>query len=116
MKRVILDTNILLRIVDKNSAEHPQAYSIIKKLLYEGYEICIIPQVAIEFQVVSTRPIAANGFEWDASFTAQALDDFENIFTMLPENELIFTEWKKLVLKGIKGKRAHDARIVANAL
>ncbi len=35
---------------------------------------------------------------------------------MLPDNESIYTHWKNLVLQGVNGKRAHDARIAASAL
>ncbi len=116
MKRVILDTNIILRIADKTGPDHNLSYSIVKRLISEGYEICIIPQVLIEFWVVATRPVESNGFGWDASFTITELEKLQNIFLMLPDNESIFTHWKNLVSQGVYGKRAHDARIAAAAL
>jgi len=116
MKRVILDTNIILRIADKNGPDHDLSYLIVKRLISEGYEICIIPQVLIEFWVVATRPVESNGFGWDASFTITELEKLQNIFLMLPDNESIFTHWKSLVSQGVYGKRAHDARIAAAAL
>lgn len=116
MKRVILDTNIILRIADKNGPDHDLSYLIVKRLIAEGYEICIIPQILIEFWVVATRPVESNGFGWDASFTITELEKLQNIFLMLPDNESIFTHWKNLVSQGVYGKRAHDARIAAAAL
>lgn len=116
MKRVILDTNIILRITDRTGPDHNISYSIVKRLISEGYEICIIPQVLIEFWVVATRPVESNGFGWDASYTMMELEKLQNLFLMLPDNESIFTHWKNLVLEGVKGKRAHDARIAASAL
>ncbi|HPB84072.1 MAG TPA: PIN domain-containing protein [Spirochaetota bacterium] len=74
MKRVILDTNIILRIIDKTSPDHKLSYSIIKRLISENYEICIIPQVLIEFWVVATRPVNSNGFGWDESYTMIELE------------------------------------------
>ena len=115
MKRVILDTNIILRIIDKTSPDHKLSYSIIKRLISENYEICIIPQVLIEFWVVATRPVNSNGFGWDESYTMIELEKLQDIFIMLPDNESIFTYWKKLVSQGVKGKRAHDAKIAAAA-
>ena len=116
MKRVILDTNIILRITDRTGPDHNISYSIVKRLISEGYEICIIPQVLIEFWVVATRPVESNGFGWDASYTMMELEKLQNLFLMLPDNESIYTHWKNLVLQGVNGKRAHDARIAASAL
>lgn len=115
MKRVILDTNIILRLADKTSKEHKQSYSIVKRLLSEGYEVCIIPQVLIEFWVVATRPLDSNGFEWDVDMTLQKIKELQDIFILLHDNELIFKKWLKIVSDGVKGKRAHDARIAAAA-
>jgi predicted nucleic acid-binding protein len=116
MKRVILDTNIILRITDRTGPDHDLSYSIVKRLISEGYEICIIPQVLIEFWVVVTRPVEINGFGWDASYTMMELEKLQNLFLMLPDNESIFIHWKNLVSQGVNGKRAHDARIAAAAL
>ncbi len=116
MKRVILDTNIILRIADRTSPDHDISYSIVKRLISEGYEICIIPQVLIEFWVVATRPMESNGFGWNASYAITELEKLQNLFSMLHDNESIFTHWKKLISRGVHGKRAHDARIAAAAL
>lgn len=116
MKRVILDTNIILRIADRTAPEHELSYSIVKRLAIEGYELCIIPQVLIEFWVVATRPVNSNGFGWDASYTMTELEKLQSLFLLLPDNESIFIHWKNLVLSGVYGKRAHDARIAAAAV
>ena len=34
-------------------------------------------------------------------------------FALLPETPAVFTAWWKAVGSGVKGKRAHDARLVA---
>lgn len=116
MKRVLLDTNIILRITDKTGTDHDRSYSIVKRLISEGFEICIIPQVLIEFWVVATRPVESNGFGWDASYTMTELEKLQNLFIMLHDNEAIFNNWTNLVSQGVHGKRAHDARIAAAAL
>lgn len=116
MKKVILDTNIILRLIDRTAPEHESSYSLVKRLISENCEICLIPQVLIEFWVVATRPPESNGFGWDTSFTMQEIEKLQNIFVLLPDNELIFNYWQKIVSKGVRGKRAHDARIAAAAL
>jgi predicted nucleic acid-binding protein len=42
------------------------------------------------------------------------LKNLQKLFTVLPENQRIFDEWKTIVTKyKVSGKVAHDARIVA---
>jgi predicted nucleic acid-binding protein len=115
MKRIILDTNIILRIIDRTGPDHNLSYNLVKRLISEDCELCIIPQVLIELWVVATRPVNTNGFGWDAAYTMMELEKLQNIFVMLPDNESIFTHWKNIVSQGVYGKRAHDARIAAAA-
>lgn len=113
--RVILDTNIILRLADRTAPDHNLSYSLVKRLFSEDCEICIIPQVLVEFYVVATRPVNSNGFGWDAAFTMVEIEKLQNIFILLPDNETIFIHWKNIAVRGVHGKRAHDARIAAAA-
>jgi hypothetical protein len=59
--KYLVDSNILLRLVQKNSPMHPDARKAIFMLRKEGALLCIIPQNLIEFWAVATRPISSNG-------------------------------------------------------
>src|SRR3712207_3746285 len=58
---VLIDTNILGRIVEVGHAQHRVASDAADALRRAGDTLCLVPQVLYEFWVVATRPIAANG-------------------------------------------------------
>ena len=72
------------------------------------------PQVLIEFWVVATRPLDANGFGWEPAAAGKALKGFLSIFPLLPDEPQLLDRWLTLVTTfGVRGKRAHDIRLVA---
>ncbi len=86
----------------------------LKNLESDGETIFIIPQILVEFWVVATRPIDVNGLGMTTDEAEKELENLQKLFTVLPENERIFDEWKRLVAKyKVSGKPSHDARIVA---
>jgi predicted nucleic acid-binding protein len=52
----LVDTNILLRLVDTGQAMHQEALDAVKLLALQGYKLHIVPQNLYEFWVVCTRP------------------------------------------------------------
>jgi predicted nucleic acid-binding protein len=108
------DTNILLRSVEPAHPTHQQAVNSVKTLLANGDRVCLIPQNLIEFWNVATRPIDKNGFGWSPAKTDAEITRLESLLTVLPDNQSIYQEWRKLVLdNSVLGKQVHDARIVA---
>ena len=65
MASYLMDTNVLLRAVQKAAPEHALVVSAIAELTANGATIYVAPQVLVEFRVVATRPIEVNGFGWD---------------------------------------------------
>lgn len=116
MTAVLLDTNAVLRLVDRNAAEHSLIRDAVASLLDAGDEIHLAPQVLIEFWVVATRPPEVNGFGWEPSVVAKAIEGLMLQFPLLEEGAAVFTTWLRLVSPGIRGKRAHDARLASVAL
>lgn len=112
----LLDTNIILRFVDKTSPEHLQVQRAVKKLRTQGESIFLTAQVIIEFWAVATRPHSSNGFAWSAQRAHEEVTDLLTLFPLLPETPAIFSEWLELVGKhGVSGKQVHDARLAATA-
>jgi predicted nucleic acid-binding protein len=108
------DTNILLRSVEPAHPTHLHAVNAVKTLLANGDRVCLIPQNLIEFWNVATRPIDKNGFGWSPAKTDAEISRLEILLTVLPDNQAIYQEWRKLVLdNSVLGKQVHDARIVA---
>jgi predicted nucleic acid-binding protein len=108
------DTNIVLRLVNKNDPLHQVVLQAIEKLEQSGEQIAIVPQVLVEFWTVASRPTNVNGLGMSTDVAVNELENLQKLFTLLPENEKIFDEWKILVGKyKVSGKTTHDARIVA---
>ena len=114
MGSYLADTNLLLRMADPASAQHPIATQALARLLGQGHEVFLTPQNFIEFWAVATRPVAANGFGWNGERTAREVTGLQERFPLLPESPDIFTRWLELVKQlPVHGKRVHDARLVA---
>jgi predicted nucleic acid-binding protein len=114
MDRYLLDTNILLRVLQPESGQRSVAVRAISCLAERGDLPCITPQVLIEFWAVATRPVEVNGFGWTAEQAAAQLRDILQQFPVLEDGPTVFAHWVDLVSSyGIVGKRVHDARLVA---
>ena len=114
MTRILVDTNLLLRIADPGSSQHQSATEAVARLITDGHEVCICPQNVIEFWAVATRPVKANGLGWSVPETESGVTEIESHFVMLSDTPGIYTAWRRLVADGaITGKRVHDARLAA---
>ena len=51
-----LDSNILLRAVEKHSVDRPVALSAMRKLLERDERVVLFPQIIVECWVVASRP------------------------------------------------------------
>ena len=110
----LLDSNIVLRLIQPTDALYLTISQAVDNLQKNGEQIVLIPQILVEFWVVATRPVSVNGLGMTTDQAQQELINLQSIFTVLPENERIFDEWKTLVAKyKVSGKPAHDARIAA---
>ncbi len=117
MTSYLLDTNIILRFTDTYSSEYEIINNAIFQILLQDGQCFITPQVLIEFWVVATRPVAANGLGWTPEATGQAVQMLINQFEWLEETPDIFRIWLSLATTHkISGKRIHDLRIQAVVL
>src|SRR5438067_3645135 len=110
----LVDTNVLLRLVQKTSPLHAAARNAVLTLRKQGEELCIIPQNLIEFWAVATRPVGDNGLGLTTDQAAWELRKLKRFFRLQPDTPTIFSEWEQLVIKHqVPGKQAHDTRLVA---
>lgn len=110
----LLDTNILLRSVQPSHPMHPEAVRAVGELISRGEQLSIIPQNLIEFWAVATRPVESNGLGMTVVQAAGEITNLKGLFQLLPDNASIYAEWERLVSKHqVKGKEAHDTRLVA---
>lgn len=109
-----IDTNVLLRVVQKNHPMHTDARRAFVTLRKQNEKLCIISQNLIEFWAVATRPVASNALGLTADEAEKAINKLKRIFILLPDTPVIFTVWENLVIKyQVMGKQAHDTRLVA---
>ena len=67
-----------------------------------------------EFWVVATRPIPSNGLGMSSQSVKQSLDFLLIDFVLLRDERGIYNQWIDLVTQfDVKGRNAHDARLVA---
>jgi predicted nucleic acid-binding protein len=110
---ILLDTGVLLRLADPGAPEHEAVRAGIARAMSEELRLYVTAQVLIEFWVVATRPRDVNGFEWEPARVAKAIDGLLKEFDLLPDCPDVLDRWLALVSAGIRGKRAHDARLAA---
>ncbi|HEY3241822.1 MAG TPA: PIN domain-containing protein [Phycisphaerae bacterium] len=112
--RILIDTNLIARLAEPDHTDHGAALQAVKGILARGDEPCVVPQVIYEFWVVATRPAAANGFGMSARQAQAEIARARKIFSLLRDERAIFQQWERLVMElDVKGKKAHDARLVA---
>ena len=110
----LVDTNILLRFVDRVHPMHTAIRSTVRQLRQDGHQLQIAPQNCVEFWNVATRPIERNGFGFKPNAANRLLSLVERLFPLLPDSPAVYTEWRRLVISfQVLGVQVHDARLVA---
>ena len=114
---ILADTNILLRLVERNHPQQMVSAEAINLLLARGHELVIVPQVVYEFWVVATRLRESNGLGMSVADVHSEFDELTPEFRLLRDERMILDYWRQLVLDHeVMGKQVHDARIVAAML
>lgn len=114
MAKYLLDTNIILRFTNPSDVQNQLVTEAVATLLSQGNDCYLAPQVLIEMWVVATRPTDVNGLGWSSKYTRKIIDELLERFPVAEEVPQIFPNWLTLVTDNdIKGKRTHDARIIA---
>jgi predicted nucleic acid-binding protein len=110
----LVDTNVLLRSVQKSHPTHSVAANSIDLLLHHREVVFVIPQNLIEFWCVATRPEVNNGLGMSIDEALKRMAAFKNALILLPDMDSIFGEWEQLVVEHqVLGKQVYDARLVA---
>ena len=115
--RVFVDTNVALRLTQPTHPHHAASLEALEAARRRGDELTIAPQVLYEFWVVSTRPTDQRGLGLSTEDADAELAKALAVFTLLPDTAEIFEQWRRLVVGlNVKGKTAHDARLVASMI
>lgn len=112
--RLLVDTNLLLRLAHPNHPHHSAARQCLDRLRHDGHELRVVPQVLYEYWVVLTRPLANNGLGFSATQASTDIQRIKVLFPPLRDERGILEPWERLVVaEQVLGKSAHDARLVA---
>ena len=115
--KILVDTNVLLRLTQASHPQQVEAHSVLLLLEEAGFELCLVPQILYEYWVVATRPIPVNGLGLAPAEADRLLLDLLDDYSLLRDERGVFTRWHELVVShAVKGKMAHDARIAAAML
>jgi len=110
---ILLDTNILARVIQKGHPHHRPALEAIVELRLRMREVPVIaPQVIVEFYAICTRP--QNGLGLTADQTIAEIAQIKRENPLLPESPSIFENWELLIQKyKVTNRHVYDLRFVA---
>ena len=110
---VLVDTNVLLRLLQPHHPHCVLAEKALASLRRKGENLYVAAQNLVEVWSVITRPVQENGLGFSVQQALADIDNIKRLFVLLPELPLL-DEWKRLVVTyRVSGKNAHDARLVA---
>lgn len=118
MARVLVDTNLWARRLERGSPLYWVARDAMRRLHRRGDQLVIVPQTLYELWVVMTRPAnSRGGLGKTPEEAARLLAACAGMGEFLPDSAAIYPLWLHLVKGyGVAGARAHDARLVAAML
>jgi predicted nucleic acid-binding protein len=113
--RYLLDTGILLRVVNRADPLHASVRDAVRTLKAQGHATVAAPQNIAEFWNVCTRPsLARGGLGLTPDEAQRRLGLIERIVQILPDHPAAYGQWKVLVTAhAVMGVQVHDARLVA---
>ena len=113
--KVFLDTNILVYLANEDSPFHLGATKMFKEIAGKC-ELWISRQVLREYAVVMTRPGIVEK-PLSSKDVASDIEKWESIFLIADETEETTRTLVQLIKSyDIKGKKVHDANIVATMI
>jgi predicted nucleic acid-binding protein len=114
MNRVVLDTNILLRIAEPQHSLHAITLSAVRQLRLTDRQPVVLPQIVYEFWAVATRTLEHNGLGMTAAAAEVMLDDIVRRMPLLRDERGVYDNWRQLLKTyTVTGVPSHDMRIVA---
>src|ERR1700683_5449942 len=114
MAVTLIDTNVLLRLLQPLHPQYSIAATAVAELRKQRADLCVAPQNLVEFWVVATRPVVNNGLGMSPLMIAGELRALNGLFRLLEGKPGVAGAWEMLVGKHlVSGKQAHDAHLVA---
>src|SRR5487761_73351 len=110
----LVDTNILLRITRRSDPQHKLVDTALARLALQGTTLYYTHQNIAELWNAMTRPVERNGLGLSVAETEREVRVIEAGMSLLPDNEAVYREWRRIVVKySVSGVQVHDARLAA---
>jgi predicted nucleic acid-binding protein len=112
---VLVDTGILVRLLERTDPSHQRVRQAIRLLKGRSEVLVTSPQNAAEFWNVCTRPSTVRGgLGLTVADTDRRLRVIERLIGVLPDSPAAYAIWRQLAPSvGVMGVQVHDARLVA---
>ena len=115
--RVLVDTNVLLRIQSTKVRELNRAGLAVERLRSRQAVLLMTFQNVSEFWNSSTRPKTSNGLGLSIIDSAAQLQRFEQGISLLVDTLEVYERWRTLLqMHLVIEKQVHDARLAASML
>ena len=110
---MFVDTNVLLTATDDSRELHSEATQLLE-VSSQDLRLAASGQVVREYLVVATRPIENNGLGLDVQDAEANVNEFLRRLELFDETEEVSRRLRQLAITHcLRGKRLHDANIVA---
>jgi predicted nucleic acid-binding protein len=111
---VLVDTGVLLRLLDRADLQHADIRSALRRLKGRGDTLVTAAQNLAEFWNVCTRPASARGgYGLAVPEVERRLRLVERLFPILMDTPSTYGLWRNLVVTyTVQGVQVHDARLV----
>jgi len=110
----LVDTNILLRLVQTDSPNHVDIRDCCDLLWARGAALYYTSQNLAEFWNVCTRPIDRNGLGISIVEADRRVTFIEQQLQFAPDSESTHRAWRRIVFEEmVAGVQVHDARLAA---
>lgn len=111
---LFVDTNVLLTATDESRQLHSEALKLLAGTVSRDKRLATSGQVVREYLVVATRPIENNGLGLSAADAEVNVNEFLRGLELFDETEAVSMRLRQLATThNLRGKRLHDANIVA---
>ena len=111
---IIVDSNVLLRMLLVSDPHHAAFVSTVDRLLREGNKLFVNAQILSEFWSVATRPKESNGLGMTPDWAHREIESATGWLEIAPESANLSAELLRMAKQySVSGKQIHDARIAA---
>lgn len=113
----LVDSNILLRAMLRDSPDHDLVRSALAKLISSEIVLYYTHQNVAEFWNAATRPRESNGFGLSVEDVEREVETIERGMRLLPDSAAVYHEWRRIVAQHqVRGLQVHDARLAATMI